>query len=497
MYGATSRYWLGDGRSVHAAAMTPRPSRGPRRGQLPVGVAAHHPVTADAAAEVLADGGTAGDAAVAAVFASCVAESLLTSLWSGGHGIYWDAEARAVQLVDFFVTIPGLGDDRRAGSSVAIGPPRTVDIVFESEPVPYEIGCAAAGVPGLPAGCSLLWERWGRLPWQRLLEPARAAALAGVAMLPTHVNLLRLLWPVFQLDRGGELFAPGGRPLERGEVLHQPGIRHALDVLADEGAVSCYRGTLADDLLALCRERGGLIEREDLEAYRVEVSQPEGTTYAGVDVRSRRGLSALLRTLASLRDLNGLSAADRSVALAEALGGDAAPGDTTNVAVVDAAGNACAVTTSLGLGTGDWLHDSMLNSMLGERDLRRGEPVPGHRMGSMMAPTMAFDADGPLLVAGAAGGSRITSAMTQVVAGVLAEGRTVADAIERPRLHRIDRVVLVEPDFEDEGEAALVEAGYDVRRFSTRHHFFGGVSGIGRAGAGADSRRDGAVRDIP
>ena len=81
-----------------------------------------------------------------------------------------------------------------------------------------------------------------------------------------------------------------------------------------------------------------------------------------------------------------------------------------------------------------------------------------------------------------------------VVAGVLAEGRTVADAIERPRMHRVGEAVMVEPDFEDEGAQALADAGYEVRRFATRHHFFGGVSGIGRETLAADSRRDGASR---
>jgi gamma-glutamyltranspeptidase/glutathione hydrolase len=115
-------------------------------------------------------------------------------------------------------------------------------------------------------------------------------------------------------------------------------------------------------------------------------------------------------------------------------------------------------------------------------------------MGSMMAPTVAADTDGLVLAAGAAGASRITSALTQVLAGVLAEGADPADAIERPRLHRVGDAVMVEPDFEDAGVEALRGAGYDVRRFATRHHFFGAVSAIGRTGAGADTRRDGAVR---
>ncbi len=456
--------------------------------RLPAGVAAHHPVTADAALEVLADGGTAADAAVAGILTSCVAETLLTSLLSGGHGIHYEAATGEVVLIDFFVAVPGLGRELPAES----GP--TVDIVFELEPVPYEIGTATAGVPGIAAGCELLNRRWGRVPWPRLVEPALRAARAGVALLPTHAAILPMLAAVFLLDGGDRLFAPRGELLVTGDVVRQPGLVHALSLLAEEGPRSCYAGTLAEDLLALCAERGGLIGRADLDAYEVALLQPAAVRYAGVEVRSRQGLSRFLPTLAALPDLAGLDEPARALALAAAIGGDHARGETTNLVAVDHDGNACAVTTSTGLGTGDYLHDVMLNSMLGERDLRTGPLIPGTRMESMMAPTVALDADGPVLVAGAAGGSRIPGALTQVVAGVLAEGRTTPAAIERPRLHRAGTVVSLEPDYDPDAEQALTAAGYTVRRFTTRHHFFGGVSAIGRDGPGADSRRDGAVR---
>ena len=455
-------------------------------------MAAHHPVTADAAMEILRDGGTAADAAVAGVLASGVAESLLTSLLGGGHGIYFDATTGATTLIDFFCAIPGLARDIAAGASVLDGIGRTVDIVFESEPIPYEIGCDTAGVPGVPAGCGAVWERWGRLSWARLVEPAIAAARAGVVLLPTHEAVLEMMSPAYTLDRGADLFAPNGRLLKTGDHLHQPRLEHFLQVLSDEGHRSVYDGQLAEDLLRLCREQGGLIERKDLASYEVLMDQPEPVTYAGAQVFTRRGMSALAATLAGLEDLSRLSPAGRALALAEAIEGDKKPGETTNLAVVDPQGNACVMTTSIGIGSGNWLHDVHLNSMLGENYLRPADPVPGARMGSMMSPTVAIDADGPVVVVGAAGGGRITGALTQVIAGVLAEGRSVPDAIERPRLHRVGQTVMIEPDFEADGEAALREAGYDVRRFRTRHHFFGGVSGIGRTSLAADSRRDGA-----
>ena len=458
------------------------------------GVAAHHAVTADAALEILRDGGTAADAAVAGILASGVAESLLTTLLGGGHGIHFEAATGELTLIDFFTSIPGLARDVPPGESVLDGIGRTVDIVFENEPIPYEIGCDTAGVPGVPAGCGVLWERWGRLPWKRLIEPAMAAARDGVTLLSTHEVVLEMMSPAYTLDRGAELFSPGGNLLKSGDLLHQPRMEHFLGLLEEEGAASVYRGQLAEDLLALCRERGGLIERVDLEAYDVKLEQPTSVHYAGADVYSRRGMSGLLRTLAELADLGPLDAGARALALAASFEGDVEPGETTNLAVVDKDGNACVATSSIGIGSGDWLHDVHLNSMLGENYLRPPNAQPGDRMGSMMSPTIAVDRDGPVLAVGAAGGSRITGALAQVSAGVLAEGRSVPEAIERPRLHRVGNAVMIEPDYEDAGSKALAEAGYEIRRFSTRHHFFGGVSGIGRDSLAADSRRDGASR---
>ena len=464
--------------------------------RLRPGVAAHHAVTADAALEILEDGGSAADAAVAAILASGVAETLLTTLLGGGHGIYYEAATGDITLIDFFVTIPGVNREVPPGTSLLDGIGRTVNIVFESEPIPYEIGCETAGVPGVPGGCHTIWERWGRLPWPRLVEPALAAVRQGVTLLSTHEVVLEMMSPAYTLDRGAELFAPGGRLLAAGDTLQQPGIEHFLGVLAAEGARSMYEGELAEDLLALCRERGGLIEREDLTGYEVLLERPTPVRYVGADVFTRRGLSALAPTLAALPDLGVLTPGDRALALAAAFEGDLEPGETTNLAVVDADGNACVVTTSIGIGSGDWLHDVHLNSMLGENYLRPPDPKPGDRMGSMMSPTIAIAADGPMLAVGAAGGSRITGALTQVVAGVLSEGRTVAEAIERPRMHRVGEAVMLEPDFEDEGAIALATAGYEIRRFETRHHFFGGVSGVGRQTLAADSRRDGASRPL-
>ena len=106
---------------------------------MQVAVAAGHPATADAGLEILAEGGTAADAAVAATLASCVAETLMTGLLGGGHAIYWDAAEERAQNLDFFVSVPGLGGDGRERHMEQVGVP------FGEELIHYAIGPATCG----------------------------------------------------------------------------------------------------------------------------------------------------------------------------------------------------------------------------------------------------------------------------------------------------------------------------------------------------------------
>ncbi|MGH3040396.1 MAG: gamma-glutamyltransferase, partial [Gaiellaceae bacterium] len=191
--------------------------------------------------------------------------------------------------------------------------------------------------------------------------------------------------------------------------------------------------------------------------------------------------------------------ADRALAFARVLTAPPYSGrtyeHTTNLTVVDRDGNACVLTTSLGLGSGDFLpgYDMHLNSMLGESDLLIGPLEAGKRMESMMSPTTAFDEDGLVLVAGAAGGTRLRPALAQVLSGILDEQLGPQEAVDRPRLHSTGHVVHVEPGFEEAGVDALLEHGYDVRLWSSPHHYFGGVSVVAEAGGAGDPRRSGAA----
>jgi gamma-glutamyltranspeptidase / glutathione hydrolase len=456
------------------------------------GIATGHPATTDAGIEILADGGTAADAAVAACLASCVAETVMTGLLGGGHAIYFDAATGRTRNLDCFVAVPGLGSEPRTPELIHL------EVPFGAEVVHYAVGPASCGVPGLPAGLVALWEQHGSLPWARLVEPAHRLAESGVEFPPAHAACLAMLAPVMTMNEGAAIYSPGGSLLEAGERLVQPGLASALAALADN-PTDVYRGSIAAGLLELCAERGGLVTQADLDAYKTAWSEPVTLSYLDGWLLTRMGLSGLPAAVPRLPQLADLDDTARVLALVEVLEAPSSGGgDTTNLAVVDAAGNACVLTTSLGLGSGDFLPglDLHLNSMLGETDLIRGRLEPGQRMQSMMAPTLALDGDGLSLAAGAAGGTRLRTALLGVIAGILDEGLSAADAVARARFHPAPEVVNAEPGVDEHALAALEARGRTVRRWPAQHHYFGGVSVVSRTGMAGDPRRNGAASTL-
>ncbi len=455
-------------------------------------VAAGHPATADAGFEILDAGGSAADAAVAACLASCVAETVMTGLLGGGHAIYFDAASERAANLDFFVAMPGLGREPRQVALLEL------EVPFGSELVHYAVGIGSCGVPGIAAGLDALWGEFGRLPWNRVVEPALRLAQGAIPMLPAHASCLAMLAPVMTMNEGAAIYSPGGSLLAEGDLLRQPGLVEALETVADEGPRAVYEGTIGKALLVLIAERGGLVTEEDLSSYEATWLEPVNVELRGFDIVTRAGLSDFPGVLSSLPPLHGLEEPERALALVEALRDEPqGQNGTTNLSVTDDEGNACVLTTSLGLGSGDFLpgFDLHLNSMLGEADLLTGPPLePGERMASMMAPSLALDVNGVALAAGAAGGTRLRSALLQVVAGLLDEGLDPQVAVDRPRLHPVGSLVHVEPGFGAETISALDSAGFEVREWPDRHHYFGGVSAVTRNAAAGDPRRSGAAR---
>jgi len=444
------------------------------------GVAAGHPATAEIGAETLADGGTAADAVVAMALASCVAETVLSGLWAGCHAVVFDGSR--VRNLDGFAALPS-----GRGEMVEVAVP------FGDEIVLYELGAPSCAVPGLPAALGELWRALGRLPWTRLVEPALELARRGVALPEMHARSLDMLSGVYLRERGVELFGREGKPLGAGELLDQPGLVQTMEALADEGAESAYRGSLAEAFLAI---DAVACTADDLRDYRAIWRDPVLAGFHEFRVATRAGLSGVPELLPRFPRLEGLSETERVLALVAALETDEEGAEhTTNMAAVDGHGRACVLTHSLGVGAGVWIpgFDVQLNNLLGESDIAFGEPGPGDRLESRMAPSMAFDGEGLALAIGSAGATRLRTALTTVLAGILDEGLDPEEAVARPRVHPTPEVVDAEPGVDEEALLELEAGGRTVRRWERLHHYFGGVSCVGRAGAAGDPRRSGAA----
>ena len=444
------------------------------------GVAAGHPATAAVGAEILADGGTAADAVVAMALASCVAETVMSGLLAGCHAVAFDGSR--VMHLDGFAAVP-------SGEGDLVDLP----IPFGDELVVYAIGPASCAVPGLPGALGELWERLGRLPWTRLCEPALALARSGVRLPEMHARSLEMLGDLYSLDRGGDLFTRDESVLSEGDVLDQPGLVQTLEAIAAEGAASVYRGSIAE---ALLRVDGIVLSADDLASYRPRWHEPALVGYAGRRVATRGGLSGVPELLPRLPRLAGLTRAERVLALVDAFEPRPEGGEhTTNAVAVDGHGRACVLTHSLGVGAGVWLpgFDTQLNNLLGESDIAFGEPRPGDHLESRMAPTLVFDGDGLELAIGSAGATRLRTALATVMAATLDEGLDAETAVAFPRVHPTLDLVDAEPDVDETALATLEERGRTVRRWDRIHHYFGGVSCVGRAGAAGDPRRSGAA----
>jgi gamma-glutamyltranspeptidase/glutathione hydrolase len=442
------------------------------------GVAAGHPATAEAGFEILAEGGTAADAVVAMALASCVAETVMSGLLSGCHAVAFDGSK--VMNLDGFAAVPASQEELAE-----------LEIAFGEEIVVYSIGPASCAVPGLPAALGALWSALGRLPWARLAEPALRLARTGVPLPEMHARTLDMLGALCSLERGGELFAPEGRLLSAGDVLRQPGLVDVLEALAEEGAESVYRGSLAE---AILRIDGVVLTRDDLRDYRAHWRDPVLVPWNGRRVTTRGGLSGVPDLLSRLPRLAGLTETERVLALVRALEtAEQGAEHTTNMVAVDGHGRSCVLTHSLGVGAGTWVpgFDLQLNNLLGESDIAFGDPQPGDRLESRMAPSLVFDDDGLCLAIGSAGATRLRTALMTVLAGVLDEGLEPEDAVARPRVHPTPSLVDAEPGVDERALEELEAGGRDVRRWERLHHYFGGVSCVGRTGAAGDPRRSG------
>src|ERR687888_2779526 len=171
-------------------------------------VAAGHPLTAEAGARVLREGGNAIDAAVAAVLTSFVTESPLTGLGAGGFMLVHDPEREDV-LLDFFVEVPGRTVGERRSDLVPI------PVYFSPEsPQVFNVGAASCGVPGTAAGLAEALRRYGSLSLPEPLQGPARLAPEGVRVNAEQAFIFHILEPILTHEpQGRAIYAPRGRIL--------------------------------------------------------------------------------------------------------------------------------------------------------------------------------------------------------------------------------------------------------------------------------------------
>ncbi|HUR83858.1 MAG TPA: gamma-glutamyltransferase [Solirubrobacteraceae bacterium] len=483
-------------------------------------VAAGHPLTAEAGARVLRDGGNAVDAAVAAMLVSWVAEPLLTGPGASGYMLVAGAGEEPV-LLDFFVAAPGHGasaDDR------APLVPVEVDFAGDARQT-FHVGASSCGTFGTPAGVDEAMRRWGSRDLADLAAPAAALARDGVVLNAQQAEVVHLLEAILRSTPEAEaVYAPRGPLLNEGDCFRDPDLADTIERLGAEGCAPFYTGDIADAVAATVAKGCGVLTAEDLRCYEADARTPLSVSYRGRDVLTNPPPSAggiLLALVLARLDREpsppSLSLLVRSMEEAQAartpefVDGldesgfatrflDSRLGATTHLSVLDSDGRACSVTCTNGEGSGIVVPGTgiHLNNIMGEADLSPlgfHHAPAGRRMPSMMAPTVVMR-DGELHVAlGSSGSNRIRSALLQTIVAIVDHGLDAADAVAAPRVHFEDGIVYAEPGipFEQLGRAAA-----EIQVFRAPSMFFGGVQAVSRDAAtgeldGAGDPRRGGV----
>ncbi len=450
--------------------------------------------------DILAAGGNAVDAAVATGLALAVVNPEAGNLGGGGFMM--------VRLADGTV----YSQDHREKAPLAA----TRDMYLDEDGNVSDrsvVGHLAAGVPGTVSGLWEAHERFGSLPWEAIVQPA--IDLAGGFVVTTRlVSTLEAAQNGIRLfEAGARVFLPGDAVPAVGDTFSQPDLAGVLTRLRDQGPDDFYRGETAALIAAEMERGGGIITLEDLDRYTSVWREPAAFDYRGYTVHSMPPPSSGGVTMAAIAnlverwDLGAMgwnspetihvmaesfrrAYADRNEYLADPdfvelpveqfLSDDYAdsraatisleratpsaevhPGidafldesHTTHYSVVDGAGNAVAVTTSVNSwyggkvvveGAGFFLNNTMDDfaakpgtpNQFGLVQGERNAVGPGKRMLSAMSPTIVEDPDGNLfLITGTPGGATIITTVLQSIFNVIDHGMNVVQAVHAPRVH--------------------------------------------------------------
>ena len=501
--------------------------------------------TAAAGADILRVGGNAVDAAVAAAFASFIAEIGIVHL--GGSGlahIYNPADDSSV-VYDFFSNAPGLGTPQPAALDF-----RQVTIDYGATTQDFFLGRASVAVSGNIEGLCRLAADHGRLPLATVMAPALKLAREGALLSRFQAETCQLLSPIYtHTEEMRQIFAADGVMIAAGQRLFLPGLAETLSKIVSHGPSWARDGELGRAMVADQAARGGLLTEADLHHYQVyalpsiriqyrefEILLPPPCSTGGVltafalkllsafdlskigygsaahmqilyevmaaATRARPGWAeiqsshepaeaiALFLGEPFLDDYRqqvkvNLSRGEASTAMPEPDG----PNDTSHLSVIDGDGLAVSMTTTAGESAGYVLPGTgyIPNNIMGEADLHpngfHSHPA-GQRIPTMMTPTVVLKNGKTRLVVGSGGSIRIRSAILQVLSNLLDFGMTLDQAVNNPRVHIENGVLQCEPGLPDDTILALQSKGYPVNLWEKRSIYFGGAHSVSRTEKG-------------
>lgn len=484
-------------------------------------------------ADVLRRGGNAVDAAVATGFALAVTLPRAGNLGGGGFMVIHLAEGnRAIAI------------DHRESAPASAGANMFLDANGRADPRLSRDTGLSVGVPGTVAGLIHAHERYGsgRLSLAELVAPAVALARDGIVIGEDLADSLpRAAQRIGRYPATRAIFFQGDAVLPAGARLVQADLARTLEAIQRDGRAGFYRGAVAEAIAAGVRREGGEMTAADMEAYRVVERPVVRGRYRGFEVLSmpppssggvhlvqilnmleRFDLAAMghqsADTLHIMAEAMKLAYADRSEflgdpdfvrvpvsgliskAYAATLAAQINPArarpaaeirpgrpqthendQTTHYSVVDGAGNAVSVTTTInfsyGLGAVAAGTGVLLNNQLDDFAAQAGvanayglvggdanAPAAGKRPLSSMAPTIVLRDGRAALVTGSPGGSRIITTVLQFVTGLVDHGLTLGEATVAPRMHHqwLPDEMVVERGFSPDTLRLLRERGHRI-----------------------------------
>jgi gamma-glutamyltranspeptidase/glutathione hydrolase len=486
-------------------------------------VVTNHPAASAAGAQMLAEGGTAVDAAVAALLALTVCEPMMVGVFGGG-----------------LMHLAGPEGDHVVLDGMACAPFAARPEMFEGrDPKRQTVGALSVAVPANLLAWEAALRRFGRFSLADALEPAiRLASRGFLASRYLHECAAEAA-PDLALDRDiAALFLPGGAPIEPGARLVQGALAETLRVIAQEGSAALHQGDLGSSASYDLARKGGLITTDDLAAARLVTRAPVRGTYRGVEVVSPPPPSA--GGVHVVQMLNLLEACDIAASgfgtpatlhlIAEALkmafaDRAAATGDpdfldvpverliakdyaaerralldaararawsagvamresanTTHITVADHEGRiaCCTHTINSTFGARILLPES---GLIPNNYMALFDPVPGRaqsiephkRVTTSMSPLILRREGKPWVALGLPGGLRIFASTFQAVMNLVDHGMSLQEAVEAPRLWTMGAAVEAERGFGEEVRAALGAMGHEVVPVP---HVAGGMNAI-------------------